>query len=392
MKKTTLVGLVLVVISGIIGIAVAQDGLESAFDYSREMIISSTICGHLNSLEEREINISFDRNLSAAIFILKRDRPGIDIKFKLYSPSHILIEPCAYDEKNITDCYFIPAPLRGNWTVNVSARKLPKDGGNYCVFSNKPGSQSKKENEAIFNGLYRNYGKDFGQDGKYEYITIKVGISVRVPGFYQIDGTIYDMTGKRTKVQNGAVLQLGAQFIPLVFDIKSPGPYRLQNLTLYDRLGNELDHSDTIYNIKKYDYLNPVANLTGYYTDQGRDVNRDSLYDYLRVNVGVNVFNPGDYFLNGYLYDIDGAQIAWTVDRHNLSMGSHILHLDFIGLRIQKHNKNGPYYLRNLTLARGNSSKGFELADIVMDAYITSAYNCSDFAENNKPTELQKNS
>ena len=90
---------------------------------------------------------------------------------------------------------------------------------------------------------------------------------------------------------------------------------------------------------------------------------------------------------NGRQNPQKGARLAWAVDRDNLSIGSHTLHLDFDGLSLKKHNVNGPYYLRNLTLARGNSDEGFELADIVIDTHTTSAYNYSDFGDKSPPLQ-----
>lgn len=45
------------------------------------------------------------------------------------------------------------------------------------------------------------------------------------------------------------------------------------------------------------------ASLTGNYSDRGIDINGDGKFEYLTVDVGVHIEYPGEYSLNGYLYD-----------------------------------------------------------------------------------------
>ncbi len=114
-------------------------------------------------------------------------------------------------------------------------------------------------------------------------------------------------------------------------------------------------------------------------TDRGIDVNEDGLYDFLTIDAGVDVWVPGEYSLMAYLYDPNNKEVIWAIDHEILLDGYHAMRLDFDGKSIKNHGVNGPYHLENVTLFSGSSYTGLNICDYLRRAYVTSAYNCSDF-------------
>jgi hypothetical protein len=78
-----------------------------------------------------------------------------------------------------------------------------------------------------------------------------------------------------------------------------------------------------------------LAALTGNYTDHGLDVNNDGRYEFLSVNVGVDVQTPGEYSVMGSLYDQKNEEIIWAIDHKRLYPGHNRMELDFDGKAIQ---------------------------------------------------------
>ena len=111
------------------------------------------------------------------------------------------------------------------------------------------------------------------------------------------------------------------------------------------------------------------------YSDYGVDINNDGLYDNLIVEVGINVTTPGNFRLEGWLYDANGIKILQTENSTYLNVGDQIVTLNFDGFTIYKHGVDGPYYLRYLNLYDETGA----LIDSRDYADTTSPYNFTDF-------------
>lgn len=124
-----------------------------------------------------------------------------------------------------------------------------------------------------------------------------------------------------------------------------------------------------------------LASLSGNYTDHGIDVNHDLRYDFLAVNVGVEVKIPGEYSVMGSLYDHNNQEVIWAIDHKRLYPGHNRMELDFDGKAIQSHQVDGPYRLGNVKLTFGSSNLGMMLIENIPTAYNTSFYRASDFVD-----------
>jgi hypothetical protein len=251
-------------------------------------------------------------------------------------------------------------------------------------------SANPKEGDANFNGLFRDYDNSL-----LNIITLAAGISVKKSGNYSIEGSLYDVVnGNVVDVFNSSFLKVGIRFINLdLSGLRSPGPYRVKKLILYDEDNNEIDRSNGPYTTKAYndlDFGSPMARLDDNYSDYGSDTGLDGLYRYLTVDVGVLVSEPGNYSMMASLYGADRKEIVWSVGYANLSAGHNIMHMDFDGKTIEKQKVNGPYQLKNVTLYRQSPGNGslagpivddLSIQDVRGEAYVTKAYNYTQFED-----------
>jgi len=120
----------------------------------------------------------------------------------------------------------------------------------------------------------------------------------------------------------------------------------------------------------------PVAGFSGEYSNYGSDTDEDGFYDYLVVDVGVNVAAAGNYRIYGELYDEYGSWIDYEGgDYVYLDAGSQPIPLEFSGIAIRQNGVNGTYDLRYLCLYDDDWNQ----LDYIYDAYTTSYYNYTDF-------------
>jgi hypothetical protein len=241
--------------------------------------------------------------------------------------------------------------------------------------------------KANFNNIYSDYGTDTDGDELYNYLTVDAGINVNSSGNYTLEGWLYDINGREIVfAYNDTYLDAGNQTILLNFDglqiqkYGADGPFNLGYLILLDENYTLADYRYDAYNTSAYNYTDFQAQLavfTSDYADYGIDTDGDGLYDYLTIDVGVNITAQGNYSLLGYLYDANGSEVVWSIDYGSLDVGNHTLHLDFDGKTIQMHGVSGPYYLKDLRL----SGENWTLMDYISDAYNTSAYNYTDFVD-----------
>lgn len=131
------------------------------------------------------------------------------------------------------------------------------------------------------------------------------------------------------------------------------------------------------------------ATFSGNYHDYVSDADDDTYYDYLFINVTVNVTEGGEFYLGGSLYSQDGKYIAWGRNSYpypTLEKGLQNLTLSFYGTDIRRSKVNGPYLLDYVYLYDTSSWTRLEKE---YDVYSTSAYNYTQFQR--PPAELTGN-
>ena len=105
--------------------------------------------------------------------------------------------------------------------------------------------------------------------------------------------------------------------------------------------------------------------------------------DGLEIDVDVQVTEPGQYFVQGCLFDAKDEPIGFAVARPQLVAGRGSVPLVFFGLLFHDANVPGPYVFKTLTGNRMPAPGEADHAD--MDAwtgsYRTQAYAVSDFSD-----------
>jgi hypothetical protein len=244
---------------------------------------------------------------------------------------------------------------------------------------------------AIFSGQYAEHGGDVDRDGRFDSLTIDVGLEISTPGTYTVLGELYDSEGQSvaqatwTGSRSPASLQFG--------DIRGTvGPYTLKNLYLLnadDKVIDSIAQAYTTQQLTQAEGKTHIAHQTtsqddvglrgviAAYSDSGVDVDEDGIYDALKIDVQIEVEEAGGHRLEGWLETEDGRLISWaSSDPVSLDVGIHTLSLVFKGPIINAHNVNGPLTLMALKLLAGD---GYEVLDEVDVAYTTAAYTSEQF-------------
>lgn len=232
-------------------------------------------------------------------------------------------------------------------------------------------------------------GIDTDGDGLYNYLQVAVTFNITTSGTYRFLSWISDSVSNNTVSIEGNELFLSSGVNTIAFnfsgsDIHKAGLDTSYNVS-YNFDFNRQDNYTEVDNASStafYDYMqfNPVpATLSGNYTDQGIDTNNNGLYDYLIINVTVNVTQPGDYILQGSLLanKINETSLIATSMSVSLplSPGIHDLQLKFPGERIFLSGINGPYLLGDVNLL--NNASG--TVDYAFQPYNTVSYNYTNF-------------
>jgi hypothetical protein len=169
------------------------------------------------------------------------------------------------------------------------------------------------------------------------------------------------------------------------------GPYTLERVHLLNAEGEIIDSMFKAYTTQQVIEAEGRTRIVGQagfgeieaqaigdtYSDSGVDMDGDGLYDWLVIDVQVEVEEAGLYRLEGWLEDGDDSLVSWaSSDPVSLDVGTHDLSLAFSGPVIHAHNVDGPFTLTSLKLIRGDA---YEVIDEVDVAYTTSAYTYDQF-------------
>ncbi|MFQ6127544.1 MAG: Ig-like domain repeat protein [Thermoplasmata archaeon] len=200
---------------------------------------------------------------------------------------------------------------------------------------------------------HSDYGLDTDGNTLFNYLVIDVVVDVSEAGFYDVDATLFDGTGMIfiDFKYNFTYLDVGLQTVEIryrgyiIYFAGVDGPYRVE-LELYDDdrnfLGNDT-HMTQAYLYTNFEQTLPAEFLPPH-SDYGLDADGDTLYDFLVVDVVVNVSEAGFYEAWGDLYDITGM-IPITGDFYfdYLDPGLQTVELRFSGYDIYTAGIDGPY-------------------------------------------------
>ena len=213
--------------------------------------------------------------------------------------------------------------------------------------------------------------------------TLRVGAVVDVvdAGVYTVNADLYDpFFGFIVSASNAVSLPVGnGQVIDLDFPgwtIRQngvDGPYSA-NMNLYDGsftfLGND-GHTTAAYTANQFE--TPPAAIAPPHSDTVIDMDGDTLYDILRVQMVVDVDEGGTYNVDGVLFDSLFGFIEFTPVMVTLPVGvGQTIDVDFTGWFIRQNGVDGPY-TADLTLY----DAGFNF--LGNDVHTTAAYMANQF-------------
>jgi subtilisin family serine protease/archaellum component FlaF (FlaF/FlaG flagellin family) len=174
---------------------------------------------------------------------------------------------------------------------------------------------------------------------------------------FTVDGVVLNSTAI-SSIAHGSTIPLHFSWTPA-----SPGDHRIE-LSVTE----VPDEAITFNNRVSAGIDVPVASFSGEYSDYGEDTDGDGLYNYLTIEIGVNVATAGNYRIYGELYDQYGSWIDYEgSDYMYLSAGNQFISLEFNGIKIRQNGVNGTYNLKYLNLYDDDWNQ----LDYIYDAYIT---------------------
>ncbi len=234
---------------------------------------------------------------------------------------------------------------------------------------------------ATFDPPHSDSGLDTDSDGLFDYLVVDANINVSEAGTFLVDANLYDPTFTLFLfTSNLTTLDVGLQTVPLWFPGPSingsgvAGPYTVDlwlteyvNFTFLD-----FDtHTTAAYS--HLDFEEPPLVLSPPHSDSGLDTDGDGLFDFLVVNVSVNVSGAGAYFIQGTLRDPTFALFTFTGNFTDLSAGLQTVPLWFFGPDINASGVDGPY-IADLTVFNATT-----FTFIAAGNHTTAAYSHLDF-------------
>ncbi len=234
---------------------------------------------------------------------------------------------------------------------------------------------------AQFTGYYSETVVDADGDSLFDYLRVLAEVDVTAWGPFHILARLQDQASNEIAFINKEfILYPGTHLVALDFDglaIRehgANGPYRV-SLFMDDEEGIKVDHRSEAYTTAAYNYTNFEQRDARFaaYGDRGTDSDADGQYDALIIEGDIDVNTPGDYLVEGGLYDSSLKAIQMRSRTVHLDAGRQRVDLSFSGLAINRNRVNGPFYLKYLGLSRGGR------VDFAKDAYTTKYYGFASF-------------
>ena len=248
--------------------------------------------------------------------------------------------------------------MTGSWVSELVRRKIPSALITLLMvlsWSTALAPVTLAQGSATFSPPHADSVSDTDGDGYYDYLIVNVNLNVVTAGSFYVYGGLYDSAGVTyvASASSGTVtLATGPQTVELKFsgaDIYKSGvsgPYRV-SLSLYDANWNWLGGDTHTTGTYAYtEFQPPAVAFLPPHSDSALDTDGDGYYDYLVVNVGLNVTKAGKYNLSGSLYSgLYEYYITYAWQSVTLSAGAQTVPMYFSGSEIRRSKIDGPYYV-----------------------------------------------
>jgi hypothetical protein len=216
--------------------------------------------------------------------------------------------------------------------------------------------------EISLTNLYTDQAVDSDNDGLYDQLNIGVGVNVTAAGSYTTGAVIEGENESFTVVETLQLTQSDDEVILAIEGDKIGATgldqsYILKSLKISDPEGKVYGRRMEPYSTGIYvhsDFENEQVQLTGSYTDIPVDLDGNGFFNYLQINVGIDVKEFGFYRVSGQLKC--GEVFVSAEKGVLLSPGIQSAPLKFSGIEISKSGFVGEYELERVLVV--SESKG----------------------------------
>src|SRR5436853_1168830 len=219
-------------------------------------------------------------------------------------------------------------------------------------------------------------GYDANGNGLFDFLLVNASVQITAPGNFTVSGTLHK-ANSTLQIHNltSAGLPVGPANLTIWFDGRPinqsgiDGPYTVdlflvnENFSLLD-VGS---HTTQPYSHLDFDPI--PAFLTPPHPDSGQDTNGNGLFDFLNVDVQVQVNLPDNYTVNGFLHTANFTLALFASGSAFLPIGPGSILVSFPGVPINQSGVDGPYTVE-LQLSQAGSS-----SVLGMNTTTTQAYN-----------------
>ncbi|MDH4122610.1 MAG: hypothetical protein OEV21_00780 [Thermoplasmata archaeon] len=204
---------------------------------------------------------------------------------------------------------------------------------------------------SVFEPPHSDYAVSDDADAYYEYLVVNVSLNISVSDDYYIYADLYSPTWNYIGgASNWTYLDAGIRIAGLWFTGTQislagyDGPYNVY-LFLYDSSWNYIDFDSYTTGSYLASDFQPIGMFEPPHSDSGVDTDADLKYDYLAVDVVVNITTADDYEVQGYLYNASMVLIDTTTNLTFFWAGINSVRLMFDGGDIYSSGLDGPYYV-----------------------------------------------
>ena len=247
---------------------------------------------------------------------------------------------------------------------------------------------------ATLTGKILDHGVDTNGNGLYDYLEIDVEVNVTVAGDFELQIVgLQDNQGAQINISNQTFesLNVGLQYMnvslsgPQIF-ISRLNPKNVSSIYLFPFNSGSYgsDEIDNVTLSRVYSYAEfdpPAAYMTGNILDRGVDTNGNGLYDYLEVDVEINVTVAGEFqaTIDGLSDDQGGIINVYNSSSESLSVGLQYMNVSLSGPQIFISRLN-PKNVSDIELSDLNAAGYLEDFLGYMDSVsLSRVYNYTEF-------------
>ena len=276
--------------------------------------------------------------------------------------------------------------VEGTYNVSIYARGQNTFGQS---FNRTTSTSFQASSAATFNGSFTEQPYDTDGDVYSNTLVVTAEVHINQPGQYRLGGSLTSADGTIVATADDFyTASASTTQLPFTFDGSQiarslkDGPYQLSNLYVARTVGGEeikvaANLTATTRAYSRYTWQRANVLQAARAAERGIDDNHNGRYEYLEVNVPVDVRAEGVYNIAASLTDTNTKLIttAYTSTVNAIS-GTLLLTLRFSGGEILNSGVNGPYQVIDLDL---NGPNPGDHTPVRLLLRRTAAYRSTDF-------------